>query len=249
MQHHIIGHSIIPLEKADSSNSYATAQIKNDSFPEGTVIWVKHQYAGRGQNQNTWESEKDKNITISVILHPTFLPINKSFILNKAISLGVADFVRSNAKEKVSIKWPNDIYVGDKKIAGILIENAIISNKFQHSIIGIGININQTNFITNPPNPTSLKLITKKIFPLNKCLEELCNFLQQRYAQLKQKDYSAIVSEYLDTLYQYNQFKKYRIKNKIITAKIIDITDTGVLLLETKEHEKIECSTKEIKFI
>lgn len=205
----MIGKNIIEIEETGSTNLYASDLLRSKEIPEGTVISAFRQSSGRGLGSNSWESEAGKNLTISIILYPSFLPIEKQFMLNKVVSLGVYDIItklieNTNSlvnKSIVKIKWPNDIYIGDKKVSGILIENAIIGNKFLHSIVGIGININQEIFLSDAPNPVSLKNITGKEYGLKECLELLCSYLDKRYFQLKNDNYKAIDKDYLSTLY------------------------------------------------
>ena len=141
----MIGKNIIEIEETDSTNLYTSILLKSKKIPEGTVISAFRQNSGRGQGNNLWESEAGKNLTVSIVLYPYFLPIEEQSMLNKVISLGIYDMMTALTKGKanIKIKWPNDIYISDKKVSGILIENAIIGNKFIHSIVGVGININQ----------------------------------------------------------------------------------------------------------
>src|ERR1035437_6675835 len=155
-----IGKNCIEIEKTDSTNSYLSKLLGEKTLFEGTVVITNRQEMGRGQRGTTWESEPNKNLTLSILLHPTFLRPDEQFQLNKAISLGVAGFVVGvlQVDVDVKIKWPNDIYIRNKKVAGILIENSVSGNNLQHSIIGIGINVNQEKFSAKLPNPTSFRI-------------------------------------------------------------------------------------------
>lgn len=141
------GKNLIQLNQTDSTNIHLTQLAQDNNLPEGTVVNAAFQTHGKGQRNNSWEAEKGMNITFSVLYKPHFLPLSKHFLLSKAISLGVFDYLNCICAE-VKVKWPNDIYVGNKKIAGILIENSIKGNNIYQSVIGIGININQSNFST-----------------------------------------------------------------------------------------------------
>ena len=163
-----IGQNSINLKSIDSTNSYASELLRQNAPLEGTMIYTFDQHNGRGQRGNTWYSQPNKNATLSYILYPTFLQIEKQFLLNKITCLAVADLMAEiighskglTQKDKaVQIKWPNDIYVGNKKISGILIENTLRETSIRSSIVGIGININQTDF-TDAINATSLALLT-----------------------------------------------------------------------------------------
>ena len=245
-----IGANIINLDSVDSTNSYASKMMSEDRLPEGTVIVAKTQHAGKGQDNNYWESAPFRNLTFSVVLYPDILAVEKQFILNKFVALAVYDFVKSFIKKhNVSIKWPNDIYIDEKKVAGILINNTIQGNVFDYSIIGIGLNINQIKFNSEAPNPVSLINILKEHLNLKNCLDKLCIFLEKRYFQLRSGQEGLINSDYLQSMFRFQSFHKYKFKDKIIEAKITNVSKLGKLILETRDSEKIECDIKEISFI
>jgi BirA family biotin operon repressor/biotin-[acetyl-CoA-carboxylase] ligase len=133
---------IFKMDKAASSNNEAMLLAKQKEIPEGTIVWVLNQTKGRGQGNKKWHSNPNENLTFSVLLKPSFLPMEKQFVLSKMVAVAVAKVVSSFCSDTF-IKWPNDIYVKNNKIAGILIENSIQGQKMYHSVVGIGININQ----------------------------------------------------------------------------------------------------------
>ena len=139
--------NIIKKNQISSTNTVAIELLKKEELPEGTIIWADEQTKGRGQRGNSWESEPGTNLTISIILFPHFLKAEDQFLLSKVTSLAITDYL-ANRFNQVTIKWPNDIYVANDKIAGILIENSIIGSSFEYAVIGIGLNIGiQTNLI------------------------------------------------------------------------------------------------------
>src|ERR1700722_11411390 len=139
-----VGHTIIDLDKVNSTNSYLHDLLKKKTPAEGVIVWALEQYAGRGQRGNSWLSQPGVNLTFSILLEPRFLVLADQFLLTKALALGVAEFVSSLAPSaSVKIKWPNDIYANDCKIAGILVENILETSIIKYSIAGIGLNINQ----------------------------------------------------------------------------------------------------------
>ncbi len=243
-------HKIIELKSVNSTNKYATKLLNKSKIEDGTIIFANLQYSGKGQKNNLWESEPYKNLTISIILYPKFFLAEKQFLLNKIISLAVCDFVKSIVKHnKVSVKWPNDIYIDNKKTAGILIENVIKGNIFENTVIGIGININQTIFKSNVPNPVSLKIATGKEFNIKECLNNLCLFIDKRYTQLKNNQQDIIDYDYLNCLYHYKSLEKYKYKKSIIYAKIIGIDKFGELVLETTNKKILKCDMKDVSFM
>lgn len=248
-----VGQNCIHLKSIDSTNSYA-GQLMGDIKPvEGTLIYTFDQQNGRGQRGNTWETEPNKNVASSFILYPSFLQASRQFLLNKIVSLAVADLMAeliqpSDKTSEIRIKWPNDIYVGTKKIAGILIENTLRENTIQSSIIGIGLNINQIKFNVDL-NATSLALITNKEFDLMEALEKLSEFIEARYLQLKANKLESIDAAYLQHLYQLNEWHNYTSNNQLFEGKIIGISAIGKLQVQLKTTEIKEFDLKEIKFV
>jgi len=225
-----IGKVFIHLPQLDSTNQYATTFLSKNNPSEGTVISTYCQENGRGQIGSKWESEPDKNISLSVILYPRFLQIQQQFLLSQIVSLGVFDFITKYIKQNIKVKWPNDIYVGNKKIAGILIQNTISLNQLQAAVVGIGINVNQEQFLSDAPNPTSLKLETGINFNLDELIKELCSCLEKRYLQLRSQQYHLIQQDYLNNLYRFMEEGLFeRPDGTIFNGKIVGITPIGKL--------------------
>ncbi|MCP4553526.1 MAG: biotin--[acetyl-CoA-carboxylase] ligase [Bacteroidetes bacterium] len=246
----LIGKATIHFERVKSTNLTAVGLMQSEMLEEGSIITTSFQENGKGQNGNFWESESGKNLLVSVILKPVNLHPAKQFILNKIVSLAIAGFVKPTVvKRKVKIKWPNDIYVDSKKIAGILINNTIKGNVFDHSIVGIGININQQEFLSDAPNPVSIRSFVENDLDLNKCLIQLCDALNFWYRKLVRKEYEDIDKSYINSLYRFNEFHPYKINGNIIISKIVGISEYGKLQLETEEQKVYECDLKEVEFV
>lgn len=242
--------NVIRLKKVDSTNSYAKRIISEKTIKEGTVIISDFQSSGRGQSKSKWESKSGENLIFSIILKPGFLAPEKQFILNELIALSLIDYLSELIPEqRVQIKWPNDIYVENNKIAGILIESIIKGVEIEYSTVGIGMNINQITFSDNIPNPISLKALTNREFDIDECLNNLCNKLSERYNQLKKEDFLKINSDYINSLYRFNTIAEYIISNTILKARIIGISEYGKLILLTENQKEIECDLKELEFI
>ena len=234
---------IIQLTKVKSTNEFAVDFLKNNNTDEGIIIWGISQTNGKGQKGNRWESEDGQNLTFSIILHPKMIEPSMQFLLNKAISLGIIDFLASKIdKSKLKIKWPNDIYFDKLKIAGILIENEVLGAELQTSIVGIGLNLNQIKFSANIPNPTSLRLISGKEQDTRLMLLELLSALESRILKLYNNDIELNNNDYLNNLLYYNIYKKYIWQNTEITAKIINITEYGQLILKTNDNKTLICN-------
>jgi BirA family biotin operon repressor/biotin-[acetyl-CoA-carboxylase] ligase len=242
-----IGQQHIKLERVDSTNRYALDMAKNGLLHEGAIISANEQFSGKGQRGSSWQTMAGKNLTLSLYLKPHFLHANQQFLLSQCIALAVFDCIKNYYPKEVFIKWPNDILINDKKAAGILIENTLKNDKIDYSIIGIGLNINQTEF-ENLPHATSLKLQTGIEFTLDEVLKNLCRQIEKRYLQLK-KDNTATHKNYLENLYRYKTFANYNYKGNKIKARIIDIDTNGKLILEKELGEKLICDLKEVEFV
>jgi BirA family biotin operon repressor/biotin-[acetyl-CoA-carboxylase] ligase len=244
----IIGSKLFYHENLPSTNSYAASLLRSKDVPEGAVVYTNYQSDGRGQAGNKWESEENKNLLISIILYPTMISTADQFQLSMAISLGICDFLHRYT-DAISIKWPNDIYINDDKIAGILIENSIMRDSIEHTIAGIGININQVKFPDNVPNPVSLAILTGVQYDLVVCLSQLTSDLNIRYKYLIAGDSDRIKSDYISHLYRHFQWSKFRDIKGIFEGRISDVTDAGVLRVELKDGNLNEYSFREIDFI
>lgn len=244
----IIGSDIIFIENLTSSNSFAIHLLSNRKLPEGTIVQTHFQTAGRGQPGNKWESEEGKNLLFSVILYPSIIRPEDQFIISMAISLGIIDYLCLHIPD-TSIKWPNDIYIKNDKIAGILIESSIIGNRIEYLIAGIGLNVNQEKFADSAPNPVSMKMITGTDYNTRDCLKELAYHLDKRYSQLIAGKTRRIKDEYLSRLYHYHEWTTFRDAEGIFTGRIINVENDGRLMVEKKSGLSTEYLFKEIEFI
>jgi len=243
--------NIIRLKSVKSTNDFALGLYGNiEDLKDGTIVVAHTQTTGKGLDKNRWESEPGRNLTFSVCLFPHFLPVEKQFELNKAMSLGIYDFVRDRVpNEKITIKWPNDIYINNEKVAGILINNTIKGNILDFTVAGFGININQAKFISEAPNPVSFIKYRDKKSTLDECLDLVCKKLDTRYEQLKANQFAQLDSDYLESLYRFNENHTFKYEGIIIDARITGISNFGHLQLDTKDGRKLECDLKNIAFI
>jgi BirA family biotin operon repressor/biotin-[acetyl-CoA-carboxylase] ligase len=244
----IIGSKILFFESLPSTNNKAIQLLRYNDLPEGAIIFTNYQSAGRGQPGNKWESEGGKNLLISVVLYPTMINPPRQFLISMTISLGICDFLKRYIPD-CKIKWPNDIYVNNDKIAGILIENTILEDKIENTIAGAGININQDKFLSDAPNPVSLRLLTGLNFDLGNCLNQIASDLDRRYSQLISEKFAVITQEYVYQLFRFNEWSNYRDKSGIFTGRIISVADYGRLQIERQGGGKSEYSFKEVDFV
>ena len=248
----VIGSSTIKLDAIASTNDYTRDLLtKSEKITEGTVVIAENQHGGRGQRGNSWISEPGSNLTFSIVLYPKFLSPSDQFVLSKAISLGIVSYLAESLPVNVSeikIKWPNDIYVGAKKLCGILIENSVSGNKLNHSIVGIGLNVNQESFDASLPNPTSMKILGGKAYDLLTCFEALCACLDRQFIELRNNASKRINTEYLNALYQFEESGIYIINGVTVQARIVGVSKAGALELIKDDGKKVECNFKEVVF-
>jgi BirA family biotin operon repressor/biotin-[acetyl-CoA-carboxylase] ligase len=244
----MIGSQFILLDSVDSTNNYLKQLVISEKPNEGTVVIAQEQTAGRGQRENYWESNKGENIIMSFVVYPFFLNASNQFMLSKIVALGVVDFLK-NYIDEVKIKWPNDIYIKENKIAGILIENTLLGNKISSSVVGIGININQYNFDKSIPNPTSLCKETGYAYNIKELFDSLISNFNKWYQLLKADRMDKIDIEYLGLLYRYQQLHQYKAGDEVFNAKIVDIDHFGRLCLVNEKKELLQFGFKEVQFL
>ena len=239
--------NFIVLNEVESTNNYAKQLILSNA-EEGTVVLARFQKNGRGQQGNQWESEAGKNMLATVILYPRFLNGGKQFAISKIVSLSLVEFLK-NKTDDVSIKWPNDIYVGNKKIAGILIENTINGNNLFSSVLGIGLNLNQVRFLSDAPNPISLKQITGNEYDLETVASEILGSILNWYEKIEAGNFSEIDSAYFSQLFRSGEWGKYSKDGNFFEAKITGIGEFGQLQLEKRDGTVDEFMFKEVEFV
>jgi BirA family transcriptional regulator, biotin operon repressor / biotin---[acetyl-CoA-carboxylase] ligase len=240
--------SLIFFKELTSTNSQASIMLKEGLAAQGCVIYTDYQTTGKGRAGNKWESEKGKNLLFSIILIPNFISPEDQFLISMAISLGVCDFTDSHFLES-KIKWPNDIYINDDKIAGILIENSILGGTVENTIAGIGVNINQIVFPPSVPNPVSLSILTGREYDRKACLEELITCLGRRYEILMSGKPEQIRRDYLSHLYRLNEWHFYRSGGKQFRGIIKGISVFGKLIVEDDNARATEFDFKEIEYV
>lgn len=246
------------LEETDSTNSQISREKGTlDNF---SCVAASVQRSGRGQRGNSWESEGGANLTFSLLFRPEMIHVQEQFIVSEAVALAVADYLKANGVE-ASIKWPNDIYVSDSKICGILIENSLDGDRLADCIIGIGLNVNQTSFSPSLPNPVSLKLITGRTFNLEDELRTLHTFLVEYLSKLGSfRERNSLDGRYLENMYRRGQWCGYeempasevpteKRSGKRFNARILGIDNSARLILERTDGTVSHYSFKEIKYI
>ncbi len=241
-----IGQRLVSVPECHSTNSLAS-ELASQSIPlEGTVVITSNQTAGRGQRGNTWETEAGMNLTFSILLKPSFLPVKNQFYLTIITSLAIADFLITKSIGEIKIKWPNDVLVRQNKICGILIENSIQGGSIQQSIIGIGLNINQKKFIT--PSATSVAALTNQNFNLNDALNSLLEKFEQRYLQLRGGKHGRLKKEYLENLFGLGERRLFTSGDRKFDGVIEGLSENGELIVRHDNRSEL-FSLKEISFV
>lgn len=211
----------------------------------GMAVFAHEQTAGKGQRGKNWVSEKCSNIALSILLNPYSLSIPDQFKLSVCIAVSVWDLFSKYAGDETKIKWPNDLYWRDRKAGGILIENDIQSSqssvgRWRWAVIGVGININQSVFDTDLPNPVSLKQITGKNYEPIELAKELCSVIENNYQLLIAGSYEVLFKKYQAHLYKKDEKVKLKKGNRVFETTIKGVSTTGQLIIENSIEERFE---------
>ena len=246
-----LGSPFIELQSVDSTNNYAREQIHTGLAQHGEAFFAHEQFAGKGQRGKAWASKKGDNIILSVVIKPQSLLLPQQFQLSACTAVAVHEFFVKYAGDDAKIKWPNDLYWQDRKAGGILIESVVRSSEpgvgstptvaqWEWSIVGIGININQTIFPSDLPNPVSLKQITGQHFDSVALAKELCVVLNEKFTELINKGFENIYEEYLLHLYKRNTTVRLKKDNRVFAATIKTVSPSGKLMVKHAMEEEFE---------
>lgn len=241
------GKEVMYRTTCSSTNTLALQLLNTGTVSEGTVVITDYQYEGRGQRGNSWLSEPYKNLTFSLILSPTFLAVQKSFVLNIITTLAIQQVVSSYIPNGLTIKWPNDVYYQNQKLSGVLIESTVNGNYIKDSVIGIGLNVNQESFLL--PTLTSLALVCKRTFSLPKLFTQLLNALEGNYIQFREQGIALFKEAYLQNLYWINESHTFRDQAQTFQGTIRGIDAIGRLVIEQEGGNTKHYDHKEVAFI
>ena len=226
-----IGNQVIKVKSIDSTNNYAAKLLNQTKVPFGTVIMAHYQTKGKGQRNTIWSSNGGDNLLMSVLLDLSFIPSEKIFFLSKSIALAIRAAVVDVIGIESHLKWPNDVLIDNKKIAGVLIENQWKKSNIVSSVVGVGLNVNQVDF-QESFSATSLKKITNKNYNVDNILKVLCKKLNKYYDQLASLKYVNIDLEYHQHLVNNNKFCEFEENNMVFSAKVKGVNQQGELMLE-----------------
>ncbi len=230
---------IIKLDNIASTNEYLLGLNTDKEL----CVVTSYQSAGKGMGTNTWESEANKNLLFSILIHPTWLPINKQYLLSMAEAIAITEVLG----EGFEIKWPNDIYFQNKKISGTRIDVNLQGNLLRDVIIGTGINVNQEIFVSDAPNPISLKNITGKEHDCDILLNNILERFSLYYNMVRENP-SEIIHIYHEHLFRRTGYHTYEDKNGIFEAQIINVAENGIITLQRSDNTISKYEFKQLKF-
>ena len=231
---------VVHIDETDSTNRW----LKDQRSSDVSVVVADYQTAGKGCGSNSWESERGKNLTFSVLLHPKEIPASCQFRISEIVSVAPRK-VLEQYLSPLTIKWPNDIYVGDRKICGILIENRLQGSSILDSIVGIGLNVNQTAFLSDAPNPVSMKQVLGREVDREELLQLFLKELEAVYAM----DIESLSADYRQSLYRRDGFYDYQDAGGMFKAKLLNVQDDGRLVLLDTDGKARYYAFKEVSFI
>lgn len=242
------------LQTVHSTNSFLRELNGGDASFDMELATTEFQTAGRGQKGNSWESEKSKNLLFSILLHPVYVQPSKQFCISEAIALAVVKSLKEIVADELVakdflVKWPNDIYWKNKKIAGILIENELFGSTIRDCIVGVGININQQNFISDAPNPVSLY----NILGVNTNVEEVLDTIIKQFvanvSMIENGQTALLHNEYMDSLFRRKGIYPYRDADSEFMATIKDVREDGRLILTDSDDKERIYEFKEVAIV
>ncbi len=239
--------NIIKVSATDSTNLHLKRMLQDSSLKDFTVLVAETQQQGRGQGGSHWTTETGKNLTFSVLKRFNNLLAKDQFLVSMAVSLAIYKALNAIQIPDLSIKWPNDILSGSRKLCGILIENTLKGSQLKHSIIGIGVNINQESF-DSLPNATSLTLISGKTYDLDILLDEILLRLKKQLALLEENKVATLDTEYQQLLFRKDKSATYEIKDQRVEGIIRGVNKEGRLLLEQGSQSIESYGFKEIAY-
>lgn len=238
---------IIKLNATESTNTYLKNLLRKEEVQDGLIVVAREQTKGRGQMTNSWSSKSGQSLTFSMFKRYTSLPVSQNAVITYAVALALEHVLNDLNIPKISIKWPNDIMSYNKKVAGILIENQLYRDTIASSVIGIGLNVNETEF-GDLPQATSLKLATGTQFDLDELLEKLVHALHLQMQRVGAKEYARLKDTYETALFRKDKISVFETSSGVIFNGIIKgVTESGALRLEKEDGLVENFQLKEIK--
>lgn len=246
-----IGQDLERYLTLDSTNSEMLRRLKDEKLPEGKLILAEEQSEGRGQRGEDWQSEPGSDLTFSVLLYPQRLDAEEQFDISRAVTIGVAEailYLYPSISDQLRIKWPNDILLKGKKVAGVLIENSVQGGRVTHSVVGIGFDLRSTQREMSLGH-TSLETATGLIVDPDEMLERICKGLERRYFQLNDGDVKGIRESFNELCYLLGYWGYFRNGDKEFRARVREVDPSGRLVLEAENGDELRYGVKELNFL
>lgn len=246
---------LFKVDETDSTNLHVRgltqAQKQGDASVAAPIIVLSADYqtAGRGQEANTWESERGKNLLFSILIHPTMVPVQRQFLLSKMGALALKEALDTYVNEDITLKWPNDIYWKDRKISGTLIETSLSGGHIKDCVFGIGLNVNQLSFSPALPNPVSLCQIVGHEVDRKEMLERVLKAFVKYFKLMEEGGYADISALYHESLYRKHGFFSYKDSEGLFEGAVVEVEDNGHLVLRNREGYIREYSLKDVQFV
>lgn len=235
-------------KRLNSTNLYVSQILLKNPAREPFWVRTDDQFAGKGQGSHTWISEPGQNLTGTLAIFPHQFETSRQFDLSKTFALAAVGFLELFIDE-ILIKWPNDLFAGDRKIGGILIETSILGKFIDHAILGAGMNINQVKFPGDIPNPISISMLTGLKYDLPEMESLFLETFLNRYYLIESGNFEQINNQYINKLYRFDEFVHFKTANKVFIAKIIGVTKYGHLILQTHSGTIQTYAYKEVEYI
>jgi BirA family biotin operon repressor/biotin-[acetyl-CoA-carboxylase] ligase len=241
---------LVKLDAIDSTNSYLRQMAKKEDLGKWAAVTAEYQSDGRGQKGAVWQSERGKNMICSILVRLTDLKAKDQFLLNCAVSMGIFNALRKFDVPKLKIKWPNDIMSVSKKLGGILIENTLMGDEINQTIIGIGINVNQDHFSKDLPSAVSIKQLTGKETDRDILLQEILVSIQQQFELIFQRKYDELWRSYDQQLFRKDKAHMFEDKQgQRFMGVIKGVSQKGLLLVEDQKERVTAYNFKEISYV
>ena len=240
----------LKLDATDSTNSFLRELIREGSPESWTVVSAQRQTQGRGQQGSYWFSDESKNLTFSILIKDLGIRAKDQFLLNCAVSNGIFEALKAYGVPRIKVKWPNDIMSGSSKMAGKLIENSLMQDLISHSIVGIGLNVNQENFPEELPSAVSLFQLIGNTFDLDQVLSALVSSIQKEVKLITEGRGGVLRSKYEDVLFKRNIPHMFRLPGgRPFVGRILGVSDKGLLVLQKEDESIAHYAFKEIQYL
>jgi BirA family biotin operon repressor/biotin-[acetyl-CoA-carboxylase] ligase len=246
-----IGQELEHFSDLDSTNAEMFRQLRNAELPDGKLILADRQTDGRGQRGAGWESEEGADLTFSVLLHPRQLAPQEQFDLSRAITLGIAEaimYLHPPSNDRIGIKWPNDILIGERKVAGVLIENSLQGGRIAHSVVGIGFDLRSTER-EDRLGHTSLETATGLLIAPEEMLKRLCKGIERRYFQLQEGDVKGIRENFNERCYLLGKWGNFSSEKEEFVGRVREVDPSGRLVIEQRNGKEERYAVKELRFL